>query len=324
MLHAYERVRALPGVQSASLAYMEPWSNNAEVPIGVPGSSVKPPWTLLDMATTEYLRTFGVQMRRGRWIEAGDGPNAPPVVVINETLEKVFWPSGNAVGQCLRVGADGMPCRTIIGVVRDFNVTGLADDPARPVYWVPLDQAAGFAQRPALFFRTSGDPAAATRSVRETLQTLEPNLPAASVRPVSENISWFVAPLRLGAAAFTTFGVVAAIVGAVGLYSVLAFLIVEQRRAYAIRLAIGAAPARLARSVFRFAVVTVTAGMAAGYVAFIPLSRVLEPLLFRTNALEPTAVAGVALLGLLTALVAAVVPVKAVLRTDVMAVLREQ
>lgn len=324
MHRAHERVSALPGVASASLGYMEPWMNNTEQSISVPGSTVKPPWTLFDMATPEYLRTFGVEMHRGRWIDGADGPNAAPVVVINEALERVFWPSGGAIGQCMRVGADSMPCRTIVGVVRNFNVTGGADDPARPVYFLPLAQAYAFPQRPVLFFRPRGDPATAARSVREVLQTLESDLPAAGVRPVRENIDWLLSPLRLGAAAFTTFGLVAAIVGAVGLYSVLAFLIVEQRRAYAIRLAIGAAPLLLAQSVVRFAVVTVILGMVAGYVAFIPVARVLEPLLFHTRALEPIAVAGVVLLGVLVAIVAAIVPVRTVMRTDVMGVLREQ
>jgi hypothetical protein len=303
---------------------MEPFARNTQQPISVPGSTVIPPWTLFDMATPEYLRTFGVQMRRGRWIDASDGPNAPPVLVINESLERVFWPAGGAVGQCMRVGADSMPCRTIVGVVRDFHVSGGADDPANPIYYLPLEQAHGFPQEPTLFLRTDGDGASVARAVRQTLQTLEPSLPAADVHPLAANVTWLVAPLRLGAAAFTAFGIVAAIVGAVGLYSVLAFLILEQRRAHAIRLAIGAAPTSLARSVVRFAVTTVVLGMAIGYVILVPLARVLEPMLFHTRALEPVAIVGVAALGVLTAALAAVFPARAVLRTDVMAVLREQ
>ena len=312
MQRAHERVAALPGVQSASLGYMEPWANNTEQRITVPGSAVKPPWTLFDLATPEYLRTFGVQMRQGRWIDAADGPNAPPVIVINETLEKVFWTVGGAIGQCIRVGADSMPCRAIVGVVRDFSVTGGADDARRPVYYLPVAQSAMFSQRPVLFVRVQGDSRPVVRSVRETLQSLQPNLPAADVHPVSDNIAWFVSPLRLGAAAFTAFGIVAALVGAVGLYSVLAFLILEQRRAHAIRLAIGAAPAGLARSVVRFAVMTVLVGMVAGYAVLVPLAKVLEPMLYHTRALEPVAVVAVALLGVLTALGAAIFPVRSV------------
>jgi predicted permease len=324
MVRAYERISQLPGVQSASLGYMEPWANNTEQPINVPGSTVKPPWTLFDIATPEYLRTFGVQMKEGRWIEATDAPNAAPIVVINEALEKVFWPAGGAVGQCMRVGADSMPCRTIVGIVRNFQVTGGADDAPKPIYYLAVAQSSGFPQRPALFFRARGERAAVNRAVQSTLQSLQANLPAASVRPVRENIEWFTSPLRLGAAAFTSFGIVAAIVGAIGLYSVLAFLIIEQRRAHAIRLAVGASPNELAKLVVRFAIVTVAVGMVAGYAALVPLGRMFEGLLFHTRALEPAIVLVVVALGIVTALVAAIVPAKAVMRTDVMTVLREQ
>ena len=163
-----------------------------------------------------------------------------------------------------------------------------------------------------------------TRAVLAMLQGLQPNLPAANVHPLSENIELFTSPYRLGAAAFTTFGIVAAIVGAIGLYSVLAFLIIEQRRAHAIRLAVGASPNELAKRVVRFAIVTVAVGMAAGYAALVPLGRLFEGLLFHTRALEPAIVLVVVALGIVTALVAAIVPAKAVMRTDVMRVLREQ
>jgi predicted permease len=324
MTRAYERASKMPGVQSASLGYMEPWNRNASQPISVPGSTIKPPWTLFDFATPEYLRTFGVRMKQGRWIEAADGPNAAPVVVINEALEKVFWPAGDAVGKCMRVGTDSMPCRTIIGVVQNAQVTGTADDTMKPVYYVPFAQSSAFPQTPTLFVRTQGDRSAVTRAVLTMLQGLQADLPAANVHPLSDNISWFTSPLRLGAAAFTTFGLVAAMVGAIGLYSVLAFLIIEQRRAHAIRLAIGASPNVLAKLVVRFALTTVAIGMIAGYLVLVPLGRAFEGLLFHTRVLEPAAVLAVVALGIITAIVAAIVPARAVTKTDVMTVLREQ
>jgi putative ABC transport system permease protein len=324
MLRAYDRLSAMPQVESASLAYMEPWSNNTDMAIAVPGSSVKPPWTLFDIATPDYLRTFGVRMRGGRWIDASDNAGAPPVIVINESLERVFWPTGGAIGQCMRVGADSMPCRTIVGVVRDFHVTGPVDDPPRPIYYLPVAQASTFPQRPHLFFRPRGDATAAARAVRLALQGLEPNLPAVDVHPVSRNVEWLVSSLRLGASAFTAFGILAAIVGAVGLYSVLSFLIIEQRRMHAIKLALGATTNRVAMSVVTFAFGTALFGMALGYVALLPIAKVLEPMLFRTNVLEPVTVACVVALGSVIALVAALVPVQSVIRTDVMSVLREQ
>jgi hypothetical protein len=245
-------------------------------------------------------------------------------MVVNEAFERTFWQPGGAIGQCVRLGADNMPCRVIVGVVRDFIVTGRIDDPARPVYYVPISQAAMFPQRPRLFFRPRGDATVAAREVRLALQGLELGLPAVNVHAVSKNIEWLTSSLKLGASAFTAFGILAAIVGAVGLYSVLSFLIIEQRRMHAIKLAIGATPSRVARSVVSFAVVTAAVGMALGYVLLIPIAKVLDPLLFHTKILEPVTVAGVVLFGAIIVLAASYFPTKTVLRTDVMAVLREQ
>jgi len=324
MERAYQRVASLPGVESASLGYMEPWRNNTDVGFTIPGSTVTPPYTLFDMVTPEYLRTIGASMKAGRWFAPTDIAGSQYVVVVNEAFEKTFWQPGGAIGQCVRIGADSMPCRLIVGVIRDFLVTGGVDDPKRPVYYVPLAQATMFSQRPRLFFRPRGDAVVAAREVRLALQGLESGLPAVDVHAVSQNIAWLTSSLRLGASAFTAFGILAAIVGAVGLYSVLSFLIIEQRRMHAIKLAIGATPSRVARSVVGFALVTAATGMAFGYVLLVPIAKVLEPLLFHTKILEPLTVVSVLVFGAVIALVATVFPVRAVLRTDVMAVLREQ
>ena len=321
---AHIAVAALPGVESASLAYMEPWSNNTSVEFAVPGSNAKPPWTLFDIATPEYLQTFGAKLRNGRWFDASDRLGAPFVVVVNEAFERVFWPAGGAIGRCIRIGADAMPCRTIVGVVRDFHVTGGADDPPTPVYIVPVAQATMFGQTGRLFFRVRGDGAATAMSVRRSLQQLEPNLPAIDVHPVRQNIDWLVAPLELGASAFTAFGVLAAIVAALGLYSILSYLVIEQRRAHAIKLALGAPARDVALPIVANALLTVGTGMVIGYAALIPLSRVFGTMLFHARVFEPATVASVTALGALVAALAALVPTRAVLRTDTMTVLREQ
>ena len=324
MARAYERVASLPGVASASLGYMEPWANNTNQTISVPSSTAKPDYVMFDEVTPEYLRTFGVRMKAGRWFDSSDNISAPFVIVVNEALERTFWQPGEAIGKCIRIGVDSMPCRVIVGVIHDFMVTGGVDDPARPVYYVPMAQASMFVQRPKLFFRARGNPTAAGREVRLALQGLESNLPAVGVHPVRDNISWLTSSLKLGASAFTAFGILAAIVGAVGLYSVLSYLILEQRRMHAIKLAIGATPSRVARSVVLFSVVTAGVGIAIGYVALVPIRKVLEPLLFHTKVLEPFTVVSVVALGGAIALAAAFFPVRTVLKTDVMAVLREQ
>lgn len=321
---AQQRIATLPGIESVSLGYMEPWRNNTGMAIAAPGSQVEPPYSLLDIVTPEYLQTFGVRMRTGRWIAASDVAGTAPVVVINETLAKALWPNGDVVGHCIRVGADTMPCRAVVGVVQDMRVTGALDDKSMPVYYLAYAQTAAFRQWPKLFIRPRGDAAASITMVRRTLQALDSRLPAIPVHLVSDNVTPFVATLRLGAAAFMTFGMVAAIVAAIGLYSVLSFLIVEQRRAHAIRLAIGATPTDVARSVVRYGVGTAAAGMVIGWLLLVPLRRLIEPLLFHTQLFNVGTIAAVGFFGSALAVIASLTPARAVARTDIITVLREQ
>jgi predicted permease len=321
---AQGRLAAMPEVESASLGYMEPWYNNTELPVRVDGVHINASrLVMFDMATPEYPRTFGLAMRGGRWIDSTDRSGTAPVVVINESLERLIWPNGGPIGRCIKIGADSMPCRSVVGVVRDFRVTGMIDGPMLPGYFIPVGQTVGFRQTPKLFFTTHGDRAAAARAVRRTLQELEPNLPAVNVHEVASNVTWITSPLQLGAAAFTAFGLLAAIVATIGLYSVLSFLVVEQRRETAVRLALGALPRDLGWSVARRALVIVIGGMVVGFAALIPLRTLLEPMLFHTKLLDGWSLAVVAMIGAITAALGALVPTRAILRTDAAGVLRE-
>jgi ABC-type lipoprotein release transport system permease subunit len=216
-----------------------------------------------------------------------------------------------------------MPCRSIVGIVGDSRVSGSVDSPYDPVFYIPLTQGTAYRQTPHLFFLPRGDAATARSVVRRVLQELEPGLPAVSVHAVKNNFSSLTAQLALGAAAFTAFGVLAAIVAAIGLYSVLSFLVVEQRRETAIRLALGAQPGALGLSMARRSVAIVVGGMLIGFAALIPLARVLEPLLFHSRLLDASSLVVVTSLGAVTALVGALVPIRSILKTNAIAVLRE-
>ncbi|HKN64981.1 MAG TPA: ABC transporter permease, partial [Gemmatimonadaceae bacterium] len=322
---ARDRVARVPGVESAALAYMEPWRNNANVDFSVPGATaLEPPVTLFDLASPEYLHTFGIAMRSGRWFEQADNPSAAPVVVVNESFANNYWPRGDGLGQCLRVGGASAPCRTLVGIVRDFHVTGQLDGTIYPTIIVPVAQGTGFRQTPHLFIRVRGDRSTVMSSARRALQIMEPNLPALDVHPVENNASAFFASLKLGAAAFSAFGVLSAVIAALGLHSVLSLLIVERRRIYAIRLALGATPASLARAVGFYATATVVTGLLIGGAVLIPIARVIEPILFHTKLLAVASLVGVSTLAMIIAIGAVVGPVRTMFRTDVMTVLREQ
>jgi ABC-type antimicrobial peptide transport system permease subunit len=175
-----------------------------------------------------------------------------------------------------------------------------------------------------LFVRVRDADPAVLEAVRRVLQGVAPDVPSASVRYVRENISWLTSPLRLGTAVFAAFGILAALIAAVGLAGVLSSLVRQERRAYAVRVALGAPSQKIVAPVVGRAVGVVGAGMVVGFGALVPLRGVFEPMLFRTGLLDAGVVAGVLVLGVLVAAGASVVPVRDVLAIQPMRVLREE
>jgi predicted permease len=319
----HPRIAALPGIESASLGYTEPWQNNRNEELRVPGHDGPTPLVLFDAVTPEYARTLGLHVREGRWIGDADGAGAPSVVVVSEAFVKVYFPNGGALGTCIGIGAESNPCRTIVGVVADPRVTGSLDGPAVPVYYLPLAQAGTYSFTPRLFVKAAGRIEDAMRLVRQELSRSAPNLPAISVRRLSDGFAPLVSTFRLGRLIFGVFGALAGFIAAVGLYSVLSYLATERRRDYAIRIALGASASRVVEPIVRHSLISAGAGLVAGLAIVLASADRVQPLLFRTSVDEPGVLAVVAVLGLSVGLLAAIGPVIAVLRTDAMAVLRD-
>jgi ABC-type lipoprotein release transport system permease subunit len=245
------------------------------------------------------------------------------VVVVSDAFVKTFFPNGGAMGTCIGIGDESNPCRTIVGILADPRVTGSLDGPAVPVYYLPLAQASTYSFTPRLFIRASGKVEDAMNLVRRELQRSAPDLPAVSVRRLSEGFAPYVSTFRLGRLLFGVFGALAGFVAAVGLYSVLSYLATERRREYAIRVALGAGATKVAEPILRSSLGSAAAGLAAGLAIVLVFADAVESMLFRSSVVEPGVLGLAAALGLAIGLVAAVGPVLTVLRTDAMDVLRE-
>jgi ABC-type antimicrobial peptide transport system permease subunit len=259
-------------------------------------------------------------MRQGRWIDSTDGPNAPPVVVINETLEKVFWTPGMAIGQCMRVGADTMPCTTVVGIAEDAVQRSLVDD-AHFHYYLPLEQFRedeGF----ALLVRVRGDPDAQVEAVRRQLQKTLPGQAYVVVRPLHELIDAQRRSWRFGATMFVAFGVLALLVAAVGLYGVIAYNVAQRMHELGVRIALGAQTRDLVRLVvsqgIRFAVVGILLGAGLAFFA----GKWIQPLLFQQSARDPLVFGTVASLLLMVALLASFLPARKAAAADPNSALR--
>jgi predicted permease len=321
-----ERIAALPGVQAVGGATgLAPITAQRGTTFEVEGqldSPINDRGAYFIAASPAYFRALGTRVVAGREFASGDGPEAPPVVVVSETLARRFFPGGSAVGRRLRlVNPDySADWRTIVGVVRDVRYQGLDDGP-RPIVYTP------FAQTPFLWMyvhvRTVGEPMALVGWLRAAVKAVDPRLTVASPRPMIALTTEASADPRFSAVMITTFAAIAVLLAAIGLYGVVAFGVVRRTREIAIQLALGASAGTVRWQVVRGAVALAAAGLMAGLLGAVWLGRLMEGLLFEVTPTDPATLAAVAAILMLVTVIAAAVPAARATRIDPLQALRE-
>src|SRR5918993_5242329 len=321
-----ERIAALPGVQAVGGATgLPPITAQRGTTFEVEGqldSPINGRGAYFIAASPAYFRALGTRVVAGREFASGDEAEAPPVVVVSETLARRFFPGGSAVGRRLRLVNPDYPAdwRTLVGVVRDVRYQGLDDGP-RPIVYTP------FAQTPFLWMyvhvRTVGDPMALVGSVRAAVKAVDPRLTVASPRPMTALTTEASADPRFSAIMITTFAAIAVLLAAIGLYGVVAFGVVRRTREIAIQLALGASPGAVRWHVVRGALALAAAGLVAGLLGAVWLGRLMEGLVFEVTPTDPLTLGAVAAVLLSVTVVAAAVPAARATRIDPLQALRE-
>ena len=273
-------------------------------------------------ATTDYFRTMGTRILRGRGFLASDRANAPKISVVSESMAKVLWPGKDALGQCMRVRADTMPCTTVVGIAEDMVQGDLTSD-KKYQYYLPLEQASpaggGF-----VMLRMRGDPAAQQEAVRKTMQRVMPGQSYVTTKPFIEIVDQQRRSWQLGATMFVAFGVLALVVAAVGLYGVIGYNVTQRMHELGVRVALGAQARDILGLVvgqgLRFALAGVALGTLLAYAA----SGWLEPLLFQQSARDPVVYTAVGTMLVLVALAASGAPAVRASRADPNSALRSE
>lgn len=272
------------------------------------------------VGSPEYFETMGTRIIRGRPFAAADRDGAPRVMVVSQSMAKVIWKGRDAIGQCVRIGADTMPCTTVIGISEDIKHGSLGADDQGLNYYLPIDQTGQ--DQGGLFVRTRGSAVAQTEIVRRSLQKLMPGDSYVNVTPLDEIVNPEMRPWQLGATMFAVFGGLALLVAAVGLYSVIAYNVAQRMHEMGVRVALGAQTRDVVRIVVvegvRVAVVAVVIGVGVSLLA----GRWVAPLLFETSARDPLVYAGVGSLLIIIALAASLVPGIRAARVDPSVALR--
>ena len=325
-----ERATEVPGISAAAtsvgLSFGLGWGTSLFVPGREKPSQTNNPSQYA--VTPDYFKVLGIRLVDGRLFTEADRVGTPLVTVINETAARTFWPGQNPVGQCVRVGADTMPCTTVIGIVTNARRQDLVEKPTSMVYR-PLDQLdPATYERSVSFFgfsfiaRTTRKPATLAEPLRRLIQSVGPNMPYAQVRPLSDRLGRQTRSWTLGATMFSIFGALSLLLAAIGLYSVVAFTVAQRVHEFGVRVALGATGGSLVRLTVLRGVMPVAAGIGAGLVIALLLSRLMDGLLYELSPRDPGVFVGVSVVLLVVAVAASLVPALRATRVDPMLALR--
>ena len=321
-----ETARHDPSVNAAALALTLPFSTSWAGPVHIPGRDSLPrvadggPY--MNAVTTDFFRTVGTRLLSGRGFTEADQPDAPRVVVINESLARLWWPDGNAIGKCMIIGADTNPCSEVVGIVEDARRQGILEGTSVQ-YFIPQAQSVANTNVPnVLLVRPRTDAVSAAESIRRILQQAAPNLPYVRVRPLEDLVAPQKRSWRLGATMFAVFGALALVLAAVGLYSVLAYDVAQRTREFGVRVAVGAEGSDVMALVFRRGLRTTVIGGAAGLLVALVAGPMVKPLLFQTSPRDPLVFGAALGVVLVIAVLAALIPARRALGVDPIVALR--
>ena len=324
------RLTALPGVQSASAGWPLPMSDsNASISFAIQGHPVAKgdePSESMGVVMPGYFETMRIALVAGRTFDRRDGLKGPPAIIVNRAFANKYFPGENPLGKHIRaeVGDDVFqhPMREIVGVVGDIRRKGLTADPG-PQYYLPFAQAV--ITNPYLTVRTAGDPLALQTEVREIVREMDRSAPVYQVAPLEDYVSKSAAQPRFQTFLLTCFAATALILAAIGLYSLLSYLVAQRTLEIGVRMALGAPRASVLSMIVRRGLTLALIGVGAGLAISAVITRLLSSgMLYATGPTDPGVFAATTGLFLLVSLAASGVPAYRAARIDPMKTLREQ
>jgi predicted permease len=317
-----EKVQAVPGVQTASFAFLVFNQGFATSEILIPGQTLpegEGPGIKNNYVGRDYFAAMGIPLIAGRGFGPQDSDQSPKVAVISETLAQRFFPGGSPLGK--RFGKASGEEFEIIGVVKDAKYRRLTEEPL-PMAYYPYAQGSGPLGN--LVVRFSGPPDAALAPIRQAIKQVNRNLPVDEVVSLSEHVGQTLIQQRLIARLATFFGLLALLLACVGLYGVLAYGVSRRTSEIGLRMALGAQSNDVLRLVLREALKLVLAGIVVGIVASLVITQGAATLLFGLQPTDPLTISGATALLLSMALLAAYLPARRAARVDPMVALRDE
>jgi putative ABC transport system permease protein len=315
-----ERVRALPGVTGAAAGTtVVGRSSSSAFSIEGRPETIQQPLTI-DTITPDFFHVLDVPLLRGRFFSHLDRADGPLVAIINETAAKTHWPNEDPIGKRFKFGApdDDVRWSTVVGIVADTRRAGV-ERPVRTESYHPYTQDP---RSMTVLIRTAGEPTAIAPALRTVVRELDPDQPLAQVAPLDELLDGQTAARRFNTWLLGAFSAAAIILTAIGLYTLLAYLVALRRREMAVRLAVGGAPRHVVGLIVRNVAWAVGIGMSLGLAGALAAARSMRGLLFGIEPWDPLSQGVTIALLCAVAVAAAWIPARRAMRVDPATVLR--
>ena len=268
----------------------------------------------------DYFKAMRTPLRRGRLLAESDTRTSPPVMVVSESMARKLWPGRDAIGQCVRINADSVPCTEVVGIVQDIKRQNITEADGLQ-YYLPIDQI----QRGiggGVFVRARGDAKSYSEAIRREMQKVMPGASYVTLTPLDNLLGGQMRSWTLGATMFTVFGLLALLVAAVGLYSVIAYNVAQRTHELGVRVALGAQSPDVVRLVVGEGIRVSVIGVAIGTIVALGAARYIGPLLFSVSPKDPLVFTAVGGLLLTVAVAASLVPAWRASRVDPSVALR--
>ena len=312
-----DEVRGMPGVTAAGVVRALPLATTiGDYGLDIddfdesPGRNAKGDWQIV---TDGAFEAMGTRLLGGRWFASSDTTGSQPVMVVNETMARTYWPDGQALGGRVRVGGNpDRPKAVVVGIVADERHNGVTAA-TKEKFYVPHSQwhvvtNGSLIRNAFIVVRTTGDPLTAAGPVRAAVRRMDPSLPVASVRPMREVVAAALATPRLTGFLLGAFAAIALTLAVVGLYGVLSYVVAWRTHEIGIRLAMGASRGHVLTMVLTHGLRLAAAGIALGLAAAAGVARLMSGLLYDVQPSDPLTFVAVPLALLAVAALASLLP----------------
>jgi predicted permease len=322
---ALERIRAIPGIEAAALVDNIPLSlNYNSSTIYVEGQPPTPasqlPLAIPSSVSPDYFRTMGISLR-GRGFTDQEEKLEHRVAIVNETFAKKFFPGQNPVGKRFNFSGADKPFWEVIGVCGDGKYNSLGEEPKAAVF---RPQLRDYNTAVSMVARTKGDPKTVLGAMQREMRNLDPTLPLYGMKTLKEHMKIPLFPAKIAAGALGSFGVLALVLAAVGIYGVMSYVVAGRTREIGLRMALGAQTGNVRSLILRQGMTLALIGSVIGLAIAFVATRLLKSVLYGVDAMDPTTFIGVTFLLATVALLACWIPARRASRVDPMVALRAE